>query len=199
MIIKTSTGTAATTTWNRRIFVYCSVGRYFFSNCGYSIADHVTPCWLPVNIMRQGEKGNTGIGLPGRPGIPGVPGLPGRPGRIINGSGVEIVLVKGDKVSSTSMRAIYIRFECLKVTSLKHQVKNVWLECCRHTHSVSHFTMIGIISNLFGSSVHASGVIGQWVRAVITWVDGEVTDCDRRQHWRQNQSMNVSRLFDFTA
>jgi len=40
------------------------------------------------------------IGLPGKPGIPGRPGLPGAPGRIINGSGVEVVPIKGDKVST---------------------------------------------------------------------------------------------------
>jgi len=37
------------------------------------------------------------------------------------------------------IRAIYIRFECLKVTSLKHGLKNISFECC--THSLSHFTM----------------------------------------------------------
>ena len=46
----------------------------------------------------QGEKGDAGIGLPGKPGIPGRPGLPGLPGRIINGTGVEILVVKGDRV-----------------------------------------------------------------------------------------------------
>ena len=51
------------------------------------------------HIGLQGEKGDTHIGLAGKPGIPGRPGPPGVPGIIINGSGAEILLVKGDTVS----------------------------------------------------------------------------------------------------
>jgi len=54
---------------------------------------------LPTYWWRiQGDKGDTGIGLPGQPGIPGRPGTPGLPGRVINGTAVEIRVVKGDKV-----------------------------------------------------------------------------------------------------
>ena len=55
---------------------------------------------LTYNFLLQGTKGDPGIGLPGKPGIPGPPGLPGLPGRIINGSGVKVVVVNGDKVGA---------------------------------------------------------------------------------------------------
>ena len=61
-------------------------------------------CWR----VCQGDKGDTGVGLPGKPGVPGRPGLPGPPGRVINGTGVDVVRVKGDKVSSASTDAGFV-------------------------------------------------------------------------------------------